>query len=197
MNGLSWCKADAPPILAALDRLPKVSWPTRERVPCGWDVECYERPHAVTVVVTISADSAAARMDLETREVAVSSSGPRLNMRVLARHQVMRLVADRSRYEDRRHRSVERIEAYALENPDTWTSMQMFAAVTGGYWYPPLPRDDDVGTLRSFQQRATAFNRVLRRERLASAKVRRQVQSRGERSSRGLATPDQSAPAGE
>jgi len=157
-------------------------------MPPGWRADVLERGDALTVIVQTDTATATGRMDLGTHEVVVSTTGTDFELRQLTRQRVLRLLADRKRYDDRRSITARIPISYSAADSRTWTPMQRLADFTGALWYPPTPLDDTVAAWSAFRAETAALNKALKRRRFA----RQQAQHRIEYSSASRTAPDQS-----
>ncbi|MCJ1715087.1 hypothetical protein [Curtobacterium sp. VKM Ac-2922] len=139
--------------------VPRVGWPASVVPPPGVHVEAVERASVVTIVVTEGRRHAAARLDLDTREVAVSTTGRDEQTRSKLRRIALHFVADRNAF-DRRAGIETRSAPPSFDpgDPDTWTEMQLLADVTDSDWYPPEPVDRGSDGWAAFYATAHRFN---------------------------------------
>lgn len=177
--------------------VPRLGWPTALLPPRHVHVYAVERPGSVTVLLRFGASEAAARLDLQTREVAVSASGGSAARRAGLRQLAIAYADDRNDFDERNGIDVHpRPPVFSAQNPDTWTDMQMFAAVTDSDWYPPAPAADDTASSSAALRDAERFNN--RPDHRGAAATRPQpAPPQGAQSSADPATLDPSAPAAE
>ncbi|OII30417.1 hypothetical protein BIU94_06475 [Curtobacterium sp. MMLR14_006] len=186
-------------VVAALtDReVPRLGWPTSVVPLRGVRIEAIAHDSAVTVVVTDGSAEASARLDLESREVVISSSGGDAQLRRRLRCHTLEFVADRNDFDHRRGLMTRPAPPdFDEHDPGTWTSMQELADVVDDDWYPPEPRDREPSGWASFYATAHRFNDRLPNSD-AVATTQHSDPLRGERWSAGPATPGQPAPAEE
>jgi hypothetical protein len=176
--------------------LPRVGWPTTVVPPAGVRVRARERGSALTITVTGADAEAFARLDLQTREVVVDAFGGSTDVQRNLRRIALTYADDRSAFDERCGINVHPgFPDFEQEDLNSWTPMQYLAYSTIGYWYPPLPRRNDVDGWLQFIAASDRFNAELRA--LSDvAKAPRQVPPRDEQSSAGPATPDLPGPAG-
>lgn len=176
-------------------QVPRVGWPTSVLPPRGVTVKVIEHDLSTTVLVEDGPFSAAARMDLATREVAVGihqdSTPPLPALRRLA----LEYIADRNEFDELCGLDVHLpVPTFDEHDPKTWTSMQLFAEVTDSDWYPPTPAERSPAAWAAFYDTAHRFNdRFTLPDDAAIAPHPSPLQD--ERSSRGQARPDQRGPA--
>ena len=186
-------------VAARLDgrSIPRLGWPTGLLPPRHVHVDAVERPGSVTVLLRFGASEAAARLDLQTREVAVSSSGGSAARQAGLRQLAVAYTDDRNNFDERNGVDVHpRPPVFSAEDPDTWTDMQLFAAVTKSDWYPPTPAANDTAGRSAALRDAAQFN-DRPDHRGAAATTPQPAPPQGAQSSADPATPDPSAPAAE
>ncbi|MFJ4220005.1 hypothetical protein [Curtobacterium luteum] len=156
-----------------------------------------ERGAAVTVMVIDGRYEGVARLDLETREVAVSASGRSDAHRSSLRRLALEYVADRNDYDERCGMDVRPTPpTFDERDSDTWTDMQLFADVTDSDWYPPPPAERSPAAWAVFYDTAHRFNdRFTTRD--DAATTPRLTPPQAVQSSADPATPDPSTPAAE
>ncbi len=139
--------------------IPEVGWPTSVLLPRGIRAEAYERVEAVTIIVHERRRHGAARLDLLTREVAVSATGRTEEARSRLRRIALEFIADRNAYDQRRGLQT-RFPAPVFDPHDTstWTEMQLLAEVTDSDWYPAEPVDRSSAGWKTFYETAHRFN---------------------------------------
>lgn len=176
--------------------VPRLGWPTSVLPPRGIQVEAVAHASAVTVIVTRGTTNAAARLDLETREVVISSEGHDPGRRRRLRRLALEFVADRNDFDERCGLTTRLTPpTFDEHDPDTWTSMQELADVIGGDWYPPEPQERSPAAWAAFYEMAHRFNdRFTTQD--AAATTLHPTPPRDEQSSPDPATPDRQAPAG-
>ena len=177
--------------------VPRVGWPTTVVPPVGVRVRASERSTALTITVTGSDAEAFARLDLQTREVVVDAFGGRTDMQRNLRRIALTYADDRSDFDERCGIDVHPgFPDFEQENPNSWTPMQYLAYSTIGYWYPPLPRTNDIDGWLQFIAVSDRFNAELR-VLSGEATAPRQVPPQAGQSSADPATPDLQGPAEE
>ncbi|WP_140449083.1 hypothetical protein [Curtobacterium flaccumfaciens] len=176
--------------------VPRLGWPTSVLPPRGVQVEAVAHGSAVTIIVTRRRTNAAARLDLETREVAISSVGRGPELRERLRRLALEYVADRNDFDERCGLTTRLTPpTFDEHDPDTWTSMQELAEVIGGDWYPPEPQERSRAAWAAFYEMAHRFNdRFTTQD--AAATTLHPTPPRDGQSSPDPATPDRQAPAG-
>lgn len=194
MNVSSWLFERGSVLPGRPDNVPVLPWPSRVRVPDGWTATVTRHGDHLNAIVESDSGSAVAVIDVVTREILVSAKGSHLEFRRLHRQQALRLAADSCRHEDSVGPSRESI-SYVRGTPATWTDMQVFAQVTGGYWFPPLPEDERPEIVAGFEREAITMNRLIRRTRYAPARAQYRARLRAARSSQGPARPARPGPA--
>ncbi|WP_146234107.1 hypothetical protein [Curtobacterium sp. MCPF17_046] len=175
--------------------IPRVGWPTSVLPPEGVLVEAIAHGSAVTIIVTRGKAHAAARLDLDTREVSISSVGRDAQLRQRLRRIALEFVADRNDY-DHRCGLPTRLTPPTFDehDPNTWTSMQELADLVDGDWYPPEPQERSPAGWAAFYEMAHRFNdRFTTQD--ASATTPHPTPPQDAQSSQGPATPDRQAPA--
>ncbi|WP_146244152.1 hypothetical protein [Curtobacterium sp. MCBD17_032] len=158
-------------------------------------MEAIAHGSAVTIIVTHGKAHAAARLDLDTREVSISSVGRDAQLRRRLRRIALEFVADRNDYDERcglpTHRTPPTFDEH---DPNTWTSMQELADLVDGDWYPPEPQERSPAGWAAFYEMAHRFNdRFTTQD--ASATTPHPTPPQDARSSQGPATPDRQEPA--
>lgn len=176
--------------------IPRLGWPTSVLPPEGVRVEAIAGSSAVTIVVTLGRPHAAARLDLDAREVSISSAGHDAQLRQRLRRLALEFVADRNDYDHRGGLPTRPAPpTFDEHDPGTWTSMQELASVVEGDWYPPEPQERSPAGWAAFYEMAHRFNdRFTTQD--ASATAPHLTRPQDVRSSQDPATPDQQAPAG-
>lgn len=177
--------------------IPRLGWPTSVLPPRGVHVTAYERPSTVTIVVSKGRSEGTARLDLETREVAVSATARSEQHRSRLRRLALAYVADRNDFDERSGIDVRpNPPLFDEQDADTWTPMQLVADVTGADWYPPTPQERSPAAWAAFYATAHRFNdRFMAPD--VEATTLRPTPPRGGQLSANPATPDPGAPAGE
>lgn len=175
--------------------IPRLGWPTSILLPRGFQAEAIAHGSAVTMVVKRGKSEAGARLDLDTREVAISSVGRDPQLRQRLRRLALAFVADRNDFDERCGLTTRPAPPrFDERDPATWTSMQELAEVIGGDWYPPEPQERSPTAWAAFYEMAHRFNDRLTTQD-AAATTPHPNPLRDGRSSPGPATPDQPAPA--
>jgi hypothetical protein len=182
--------------LARNREIPRLGWPTSVLPPQGVRVEAITHGSAVTTIVTCDKANAAARLDLDTREVAISSAGSDPQLRQRLRRVALEFVADRNDYDHRCGLPTRPAPpTFDEHDPDTWTSMQELASVVEGDWYPPEPQERSPAGWAAFYEMAHRFNDRFRTQD-ASATAQHPNPPQDVQSSQDPATPDRQEPAG-
>lgn len=177
--------------------IPRLGWPTGLLPPRHVHVDAVEGPGSVTVLLRFGASEAAARLDLQTREVAVSASGGSAARRAGLRRLAVAYTDDRNDFDGRNGVDLHpRPPVFSAEDPNTWSDMQLFAAVTDSDWYPPVPGANDPAGRSAALRDAARFNdRPVHRG--AAATTPQPAPPQGAQPSADPATLDPSAPAAE
>jgi hypothetical protein len=151
--------------------IPEVGWATTVLLPRGVRARAYERAEAVTIVVTERRGVAAARLDLSTREVAISAKGASIVRLSRLRRIALDFVADRNAADHRNGIGTRGVPPiFDVHDSQTWTEMQLFAEVTDSDWYPPEPVDRGSDGWAAFYDTAHRFNdRFTSRDAAATA----------------------------
>lgn len=125
-------------VAVSTTRADPLPWPTSAPLPRSLHVEARDSGTAMTITVSSTSASAVARLDLQTHETVLRRS-PALDPTQLTTTQhILRLVIDRQRYEQRAHGRRASTISFDLQDPRSWTPMQMLAAMNNAWWYPPF-----------------------------------------------------------
>lgn len=178
-------------------RIPRVGWPTSVLPPPGTRALARERGGAVTVTVTDRRAIATVRLDLQSRESAISASGADERARSRLRRLALAFIADRNAYDRRTGSKLSSVlPAFDEHDSATWTDMQLFADVTNSDWYPAEPLDRSTDGWAPFFAAAHRFNDRFESPD-AAATAPHPTQPRGVQPSADPATPAPSTPAAE
>ncbi|WP_148286254.1 hypothetical protein [Curtobacterium sp. B8] len=121
-----------------VDALLCVTWPTDVMMPAGVIVDVREDPALLTITARWSNASAQLIVDLRTWEQVSDVRGD-LTERGLLAVRLDTLAADRARHDWGRRVPIQPVSRMDASDPDTWSAMQVLAAVTAARW--SLPED--------------------------------------------------------
>ncbi|WP_412148577.1 hypothetical protein [Curtobacterium flaccumfaciens] len=175
--------------------IPRLGWPTSVLLPRGVQADAIPHGSAVTIVLKRGRAEATARLDLDTREVAISSAGRDPQLRQRLRRLSLAFISDRNDFDERCGLTTRPAPpVFDERDPVTWTSMQELADVIDGDWYPPEPQERSPAAWAAFYETAHRFNdRFTTQD--AAATTPHPTPPQDGQSSPDPATPDRPAPA--